>query len=66
MAWEADLGCFTCRRKAAKSRGCCDNCYLQWSAQVRAGKTTWGQLERDGKARAPRLDRQREWAAGRM
>ena len=66
MAWDSEFGCRTCRRKAAKSRGCCDRCYQLWWALVRAGKTTWALLERQGKARAPRPDRQRQWAAGRL
>jgi hypothetical protein len=43
--------CQTCRKPFIFSagRGCCSVCYPKHSLAVRQGKTTWQQLEREGK-----------------
>jgi hypothetical protein len=44
--------CLTCRRRAARSRGCCRTCYNRHLLAVARGETTWEDLEQQGRAAA--------------
>lgn len=46
--------CMKCKTRIEMRRGCCMSCYNLYSHQVGRGKTTWEQLEREGKVRASR------------
>lgn len=45
------LSCLVCRSKPSSNRGVCDACYHRHGAAIRAGQTTWQQLEADGLSR---------------
>src|SRR5262245_625865 len=48
-----DLGCLACppeQRRVAVRRGMCNPCYLRACRLVKAGRTTWAELEAAGKA----------------
>jgi hypothetical protein len=42
--------CLTCRQRVAYQRGICELCRRRHSRAVRAGKTTWAELEAAGLA----------------
>ena len=42
--------CLTCRQHIQVTRGCCATCYKRHGDAVRAGQTTWAELEAAGKA----------------
>ena len=42
------IGCLTCKRRMARTRGNCTGCYNRWAKAVKAGKTTWARLEIEG------------------
>jgi hypothetical protein len=47
----ADLSlqpCLSCRERLPRSRGLCPPCYGRCGRAVRAGQTTWAQLETEG------------------
>jgi hypothetical protein len=45
--------CLACSCRLVSCRGLCQRCYGRYGKLVRNGKTTWLQLEREGKARPP-------------
>lgn len=44
------IGCLRCQTAVAIRRGLCPRCYNKTGDEVRAGKTTWVELEAIGKA----------------
>jgi hypothetical protein len=44
------IGCLTCHQRIACRHGCCLSCYDRHWRAVRAGKTTWAKLEKQGLA----------------
>lgn len=46
-------------KKARRCRGMCINCYNKAYEDVRAGKTTWAELEKQGKALPARTAKER-------
>lgn len=53
------IGCMSCKQKAARTRGVCDTCCARFRRQIKAGKTTWEELEKQGKCRATTPPRDR-------
>lgn len=45
------LACMSCGKGRAALRGNCDPCYHRYRLSVRAGKTTWKDLESAGKVK---------------
>jgi hypothetical protein len=57
------ISCRTCRERVAVIRGCCRRCYHgHWEAVV-AGRTTWAELEQQGRLAPARPVRQ-AWRSG--
>jgi hypothetical protein len=56
------LFCLTCRSRTGRRRGCCWICHKQHQEAVRAGATTWAELEARGLA-APADSKGRMWMA---
>jgi hypothetical protein len=59
-------GCLSCRERLARSRGLCPACYDRAARAVRAGETTWAELEAAGRAlpAVPTGQRWRRWSIG--
>jgi hypothetical protein len=39
------IGCLTCHRRVARTRGCCNSCYVRHYKAVAKGQATWRELE---------------------
>jgi hypothetical protein len=46
------ITCLVCKERAAYLRGNCPRCYTRHREAIRAGKTTWAELEQKGLALA--------------
>jgi hypothetical protein len=60
---QALIACLTCRSRPRRCRGCCWPCRARHAKAVKAGATTWAELERRGLA-APLEARGQKWMAG--
>jgi hypothetical protein len=47
------IGCVNCRQRVIHCRGNCSVCYNRHQKAVKAGRTTWAELEAAGQARPP-------------
>jgi hypothetical protein len=54
------VSCLSCHERFAKNRGNCILCYARHGKSVRAGKTTWAELEHKGLA-LPAKRRGQNW-----
>lgn len=48
---EPSPSCLTCHQRLGRVRGLCDPCRVKHGRAIKAGKTTWAELERQGLAR---------------
>ncbi len=57
--------CLACHKTFAQNRGLCMRCYARYREQIRTKKTTWEQLEQEGKI-LPRISKSRRqlWNGG--